>query len=159
MRNIIDQCHLTSATAAGGRGSRKRMTRIRRESQRRRERKSAALPLGTLGSLVSIPVRNFRNGSAEGRPSSSSVRRIAAPQIAEHNGGKLSAMSARSLEQAWLKQHHAEYAGAWVALEGGNLVAQGSSARQVLEAAKAKGYQQPLVVHVPCEPQLPFGGW
>jgi hypothetical protein len=159
MRNAFDHCHLTSTTAEGGRRFRTRVTRIRRESQRRWKKKSAALSLVTLGSLVSIPVRNSRNGPAEGRPNSSSVRRSASPQISEQNGGKLSAMSSRWLEQAWLKQHHAEYAGAWVALEGGNLVAQGSSARQVLEAAKAKGYQQPLVVHVPCEPQLPFGGW
>ena len=39
------------------------------------------------------------------------------------------------------------------------LVAQGSSARQVLDAAKAEGYDQPLVVHISSGPELPFGGW
>ena len=159
MRNIIEHCHVNAATAEGGPRSRTRATRVRRKNQRRREKKRAPLPLVTRGSLVSIPARNFRNGPAAGRPSSSSVRRIASPQVTEQNRGQLNAISSRSLEQAWLKQHHAEYAGAWVALEGGSLVAQGSSARQVLEAAKAEGHQQPLVVHVPCEPQLPFGGW
>jgi hypothetical protein len=72
---------------------------------------------------------------------------------------EIMAASSRSLEQEWLAQHHAEYAGAWVALEGALLVAQGSSAREVLDAAKSGGYDQPLIVHVPPEPELPFGGW
>jgi fatty acid-binding protein DegV len=72
---------------------------------------------------------------------------------------KVTAISSRSLEQAWLEQHHAEYAGAWVALEGARLIAQGASAREVLDTARSAGYDQPLIVHVPSEPQLPFGGW
>ena len=111
--------------------------------------------LVALGSLVGIPGRNFlkRRGLAEG---SGSFR---PPGAVEQHGRRLNAISSRSLERAWLTQHHDEYAGAWVALEGASLVAQGSSARQVLEAARAKGYEQPLVVHLPREPQLPFGGW
>src|SRR5205823_2249799 len=66
---------------------------------------------------------------------------------------------ARSLEQEWLKQHRSEYAGDWVALEGASLLARGASARQVLDAANIKGCEQPLVVHIPSEPDLPFGGW
>ncbi|MGO9262425.1 MAG: DUF5678 domain-containing protein [Bryobacteraceae bacterium] len=72
---------------------------------------------------------------------------------------KLNATSSRRLEQAWLNRHNAEYAGRWVALEGAKLVAHGSSAQQVLDAAKLRGYEQPLVVHIPSEPLLPFGGW
>ncbi|SPF41768.1 hypothetical protein SBA4_2790007 [Candidatus Sulfopaludibacter sp. SbA4] len=68
-------------------------------------------------------------------------------------------ISSRSLEQDWIVQHQAEYAGVWVALEGARLVAQGSSARVVLDAARSKGYEQPLVVHIPSGPELPFGGW
>ena len=72
---------------------------------------------------------------------------------------KPAAIRARQLEQAWLRQHRAEYAGAWVALEGTNLVAHGSSAREVLDAAKLAGHEQPLVVRIASEPALPFGGW
>ena len=72
---------------------------------------------------------------------------------------KATGIPARSLEQEWLKQHRAEYAGSWIALEGAHLVAQGSSARQVLDAARARGCDLPLVVHIPSEPPLPFGGW
>jgi hypothetical protein len=49
------------------------------------------------------------------------------------NERKLDPVSSRSLEQAWLKQHQAEYAGAWVALEGARLVARRSSAREAPE--------------------------
>jgi len=31
--------------------------------------------------------------------------------------------------------------------------------RQVLDAARARGCDLPLVVHIPSEPPLPFGGW
>lgn len=105
---------------------------------RERKRKNPAPPLASLGSRVGIAVPNFR-------------KRRGQPQSA--------AISSRSLEQAWLKEHRAEYPGAWVALEGASLVAKGSSAREVLEAARAKGYEQPLVVHIPGGPELPFGGW
>lgn len=70
-----------------------------------------------------------------------------------------SAGVARSLEQEWLKLHQTEYAGAWVALEGASLVAQGLSARQVLDTARSAGYEHPLVVHIPNQTELPFGGW
>ena len=65
----------------------------------------------------------------------------------------------RALEQEWLRRNGAKHPGAWVALEGAHLVAQGTSARAVLEAARSQGIAQPLVVHVPAEPTLPFGGW
>jgi hypothetical protein len=88
----------------------------------------------------------------------SSVQKINGPVAIERNGGK-STSAARSLEREWLKQHQSEHIGAWVALEGASLVAHGSSARQVLDAANSAGYEQPLVVHIPSEPELPFGGW
>jgi|KBSSwiStaDraftv2_1062776.scaffolds.fasta_scaffold1592653_2 hypothetical protein len=65
----------------------------------------------------------------------------------------------RAAEQEWLKRHSVEYAGSWVALEGERMVSCGASARQVLESAKSHGIEQPLVVHVPSESELPFGGW
>jgi len=152
MRNSIHYSHLTPTTTEGRRRYRTRIPRVRR----RRKRKSTAPQLVTLGSLAGISARNFlkRRRLAEGCPTS----RIG-PEAAEQNGRKLNAISSRSLEQAWLKQHQAEYAGAWVALEGARLVAQGSSARQVLDAARSEGYTQPLIVHIPSGPELPFGGW
>lgn len=61
--------------------------------------------------------------------------------------------SHRLQEQEWLAQHQAEYPGAWVALQGSELVAQGSSALQVIEDARSKGCERPLVVHISDEPE------
>jgi hypothetical protein len=130
MRNITDNGHLTSPT---------RLSHVRRNRQKlRRKRKSTA------ALLVCNPVRN--------RPNTP-------PGAAEQNGRKHSASSSRLPEQDWLIEHQDKYAGEWVALEGRRLVSHGPSARKVLEAAKAEGYKLPLVVHIPSEPQLPFGGW
>lgn len=84
---------------------------------------------------------------------------IAHASAVKTNGREIDPNMTRSLERAWLNQHHAGYAGAWVALEGSKLVAHGSTARHVLDAAQAEGYPQPLIVHIPSEPPLPFGGW
>ena len=161
MQNSVHHSQLTSATAEGGRSSGTRVTRIRRESQRRRARKGAAPSLVALGSRVGSPARNMpkRRWMSDGRPNSGSVRRVGPPGAVEQNGSKVHAISSRHFELDWLDQHHAEYAGAWVALDGSHLLAHGSSARQVLDAAKSEGYEQPLVVHIPSKPPLPFGGW
>src|SRR5207247_720799 len=131
LRDIIHHRHLTSTTAEGGRRSQTWIPRVRRDRQRRRrERKSMVPRLVALGSLVGIPGRNFlkRRGLAEGCPRSGSFR---PPGAVEQHGRRLNAISSRSLERAWLTQHHDEYAGAWVALEGASLVAQGSSYRHL----------------------------
>jgi hypothetical protein len=161
MPNIVPHSQLTSATAEGGRPSGTRVTRIRRENQRRRARKGVAPSLVALGSRVGSPARNLpkRRWLPDGRPNAGSVRRVTPPGAVEQNGSKVNAISSRHVEQDWLDQHHAAYAGAWVALDGTRLVAHGSSAQQVLDAAKSEGCEQPLIVHIPSEPPLPFGGW
>jgi len=158
MRNII---HLNSATTEGGRRSRTLIPCVRNRQRRGRRKKSTAPPLVTLGSRVGTLPRHFRKhrGLVEARPTSGHVRKIGPSGAVGQNGRKPTTVSSRSLEQAWLKQHHAEYAGAWVALEGARVVAQGISAREVLDTARSEGYDQPLVVHIPSEPDLPFGGW
>jgi len=69
------------------------------------------------------------------------------------------AFNPRTLEQEWLREHGPEYAGRWVALEGRELVALGTTAREVINGAKALGYHQPLVVRVPIPSDAPFAGW
>jgi hypothetical protein len=125
---------------------------VRPDHRRRaRERNGTAATPAERGSRVDNPGRS--------RSKRRRLVEVPPPEPAQQNGQKIEMISSRSLEQAWLKQHHTEYAGAWVALEGACLVAQGSSARQVLDAARSEGYDQPLIVHVPSEPPLPFGGW
>jgi putative addiction module CopG family antidote len=68
-------------------------------------------------------------------------------------------VSTRAAEQEWIRKNESLYRGAWVALVGSKLVAQGSSAKEVLKCAGAAGYRQPLVVHLPSDPSLPSGGW
>lgn len=161
MGNMIHYSPLT-ARAADGRCVRPRISRLRRDIQRRDRKKNGRVtPLASRGRRVVIPARNLRRRMAlgEGCPSSGPVRQIAPDNPEETYGQELDGFSSRSLEQDWLKQHHAEYAGAWVALEGASLVARASSAREALEAARLEGYEQPLIVHIPTEPELPFGGW
>jgi|SRR5215813_8435226 len=66
----------------------------------------------------------------------------------------------RKREYQWMKEHKAEYAGQWVALEGDTLFAHGSSARQVLEEAKKAGAKIPFIARIDSPDDLYFtGGW
>ena len=65
----------------------------------------------------------------------------------------------RSLEMEWLRVHGALYAGRYVALNGDLLVGVGESVRAVMEQARAKGVELPLVHYVPVDPELPSAGW
>jgi hypothetical protein len=163
MRNI--HTRRTSAAADAGRYSRIPISAVRRVSQGHgRGKKQASPHLSTRGRLVEIPARNFlrRRDLTEGCSTSSLSEKFPASQPqawSSSNGREPLSISLRTLEQLWLTQNQTHYAGRWVALEGARLVAQGSSARQVLEAARAEGYEQPLVMHIPKEAELPFGGW
>ena len=65
----------------------------------------------------------------------------------------------RSQELRWLREHRAEYASHWVALDGERLIASGTDAREVFTAARRSGVTRPLVVQVEPPDALPFGGW
>ncbi len=65
----------------------------------------------------------------------------------------------RNREYDWLKVHAREYVGQWVALEGDQLVARGTSALEVLEAATASGIDRPLVLQVEDPDGPPFAGF
>lgn len=59
----------------------------------------------------------------------------------------------------WLKEHQAEYAGRYVALDGEKLIADGSTYREVSDAARQAGIQNPFITHVP-DPNIEyFAGW
>jgi predicted DNA-binding antitoxin AbrB/MazE fold protein len=69
------------------------------------------------------------------------------------------AFNARVPEQEWLRLNGPGYAGQWVAVEGDQLVSHGDNAKVVLQQARAQGVQHPLLMQIPKEPPLPFGGW
>ena len=124
-----------------------------KRSKRRSERKTRALGAEQLIEALERP----RHASAKLRQPLW-CQEVAGKNSERHrtqtNGG-----GARPLEQEWLREHGTKYALEWVALDGAELVAHGKSARQVLQEAKAKGYHRPLIVQVPEQPELPFGGW
>ena len=65
----------------------------------------------------------------------------------------------RREEFLWLANESQPYAGQWVALDGGRLIAHGTNLATVSAAARAAGVARPLLTHLPIEDDLPFGGW
>ncbi len=59
------------------------------------------------------------------------------------------------LERRWLEENGPRYAGRWVALEGGQLLATGSSAREVYAELKAAGISGSFVTRVEHPDDLP----
>jgi hypothetical protein len=59
----------------------------------------------------------------------------------------------------WIKEHQAEYAGRYVALDGEQLVGEGVTYREAAEAACQAGVQRPFIVHVPDPNRAYFSGW
>ena len=53
-----------------------------------------------------------------------------------------------SADRQWLRDHRAEYAGQWVALKDGRLIAHGAQAKAVFQAARQAAIHDALVVLV-----------
>ena len=64
----------------------------------------------------------------------------------------------RTAELEWLSAESAPYAGQWVALDGGRLIAHAPRLAAVREAACAAGVTDPFFASIP-DNDLPFGGW
>lgn len=54
----------------------------------------------------------------------------------------------RSPEYDWLRKNRDLYDGQYVALKGGELIARGSSAKEVFDEARLKGVEDALIVFV-----------
>ncbi len=59
----------------------------------------------------------------------------------------------------WLKQHQAEYAGKYVALDGGHLLGVGMTYPEAAQAARSSGAERPYIDYVPVPGSVGFGGW
>jgi len=65
----------------------------------------------------------------------------------------------RSREAEWLREHHHEYAGQWVALDGGKLIASGDDLKEVVRTARQLGVPDALMMRVEPHDALPFAGF
>jgi hypothetical protein len=92
---------------------------------------------------------NSRNTADENTIPPIVMRRV--PPIAPERGVKK--------EMKWLREHRAEYANQWVALDEDRLISAGSSAKEVHAAAKAAGVRHALIVLVEPPDTPPFAGF
>lgn len=65
----------------------------------------------------------------------------------------------RRLRRKWLEQHHAAYAGKYVALDGDQLLGVGATYSEAARAARASGAARPYIDYVPVPGSISFGGW
>jgi Family of unknown function (DUF5678) len=68
------------------------------------------------------------------------------------------ATNGASKELRWLKEHRHEYMGQWVALDGDRLVAHGTNAREVFQAAREAGVKVPFIEQILPTDDMPFVG-
>jgi predicted DNA-binding antitoxin AbrB/MazE fold protein len=80
-------------------------------------------------------------------------------KVAEEASTRIDETSARVEEQEWLGIHSGEYRGQWVALQANVLLSHGPRAQAVLDEARRKGVQRPLLVSIPDDFDLPSVGW
>lgn len=59
----------------------------------------------------------------------------------------------------WIKKHHAEYAGKYVALKDGELIASGKTIKEADLKAKEKGVKNTMLTYLPREDEELWGGW
>ena len=59
----------------------------------------------------------------------------------------------------WLKAHRDEYAGNYVALFEGELIAFGRTIKEADTKEKAKGYKKTLLTYIPGKDEVLWGGW
>jgi len=71
------------------------------------------------------------------------------------NGGKGSVHP----NTLWIKEHHAEYQGKYVAVDDGKLVGTGKNFPEALAEAKKNGSEKPMTTYLFSLDSEPFGGW
>ncbi len=59
----------------------------------------------------------------------------------------------------WIKEHHAEYQGKYVAVDNGKLVGTGKNFPEALAKAKKNGSEKPMITYLFPLNSEPFGGW
>jgi hypothetical protein len=80
------------------------------------------------------------------------------PEPYEQISKQPGATNGASKELRWLEEHRHEYIGQWVALDGDRLVAHGTNAREVFQAAREAGVKVPFIEQILPTDDMPFGG-
>lgn len=80
-------------------------------------------------------------------------------QKQKKQNGKKSKKGYVSPNTIWIKEHHDEYAGNYVALKDGELVAFGKTIKEADTKAKEKGVKNPLLHYIPAKDEEVWGGW
>ncbi|HSE34231.1 MAG TPA: DUF5678 domain-containing protein [Pyrinomonadaceae bacterium] len=75
------------------------------------------------------------------------------------NGDTQPAYKTNEQERAWINAHREEYLGQWVALDGDQLVAHGTDAKEVYDQARDKGLTAPYLERVSPKQEAFMGGW
>lgn len=65
----------------------------------------------------------------------------------------------RQREMLWLREHEAEYAGEWLALDGDRLLSHGADGRKVFAEARAAGVGVPFMAYAEKADEFQWGGW
>jgi hypothetical protein len=88
--------------------------------------------------------------------------------IDEQIGGEMAASGAAKFVEPipldpepnnrWMEEHADEYAGQWVAIVDGELLASGTDAQDVFAVAQASGAYLPTLTFIPPIDALPFAG-
>ncbi len=73
----------------------------------------------------------------------------------QRNGGK----GFVSPNTIWVKEHHAEFQGKYVAVDNGKLVGTGKNFPEALAEAKKNGSEKPMITYLFPLDSEPFGGW
>ncbi len=87
------------------------------------------------------------------------LRRMLDHEISDARHPKANGADRPSKSLLWLSKNRDEYIGQWVSLDGDQLIASGSSARDVFDQAKAEGIESPFVEFVTNDPSPFTGGW
>ena len=84
------------------------------------------------------------------------IRLLQEEENKENRNGRKGYVSPNTI---WIKEHRAEYAGKYVALEDGKLVGTGKNYPEALTDARKNGAEKPMITYLFPLDEVPFGGW
>jgi len=78
---------------------------------------------------------------------------------ASQTDNSVSQPARREREMRWLREHEAQFAGQWLALEGERLLSHGTDARKVYEEGRALAVNVPFMAYAESPDEAWMGGW